>query len=277
MGGAIGWKPLLAVLALLTAACGPTALAGLSGANGAAGEPDREIVVFAAASLTDAFREIGAGFEAAQPGRRVVFNFGASSQLRTQLEQGARADLFAPASQLELERARQAGAIVGPERVFARNRLVVIFPRGNPGRLAELRDLARPGLKLVTAAPEVPIGVYTDELLERLSADPAYGPDFGPRVRANFVSREPNVRQIVARVSLGEADGAVVYASDLTPDLAASLGRLAIPERFDRPLSYPLALAREAPNPAGGEAFVSYLLSPAGQAILEKWGFLPAS
>lgn len=236
---------------------------------------DGEVTVFAASSLTDAFTELGDRFQAANPGSTVRFNFGASTQLRTQLEQGARADVFASANQAEMDKARAAGVIGGSDRVVARNRLTLIFPKANPARIAALKDLARPGLKLVTAAPEVPIGLYTQAMLDKMVTAPAYGADFKDRVNANVVSREPNVRQVVAKVSLGEADAAVVYTTDLTPDLATSLGTLAIPDRFNTLVSYPVAIVQDAPRAAAAEAFVSYLLAPDGQAILNKWGFLP--
>lgn len=232
-----------------------------------------EVVVFAASSLTDAFKEIGDRFEAANPGSKVTFNYGASTQLRTQLEQGAKADLFASANQAEMDKAKGSGVIGGADRVFVRNRLAVIVPKANPGRVNDLKDLAKPGLKFVTAAPEVPIGVYTQDMLDKMVKDPAFGPDFKDRVNANIVSREPNVRQVVAKVSLGEADAAVVYTSDVTPDVAGTIGTLAIPDQFNTLATYPIAVVKGAPNGPGAEAFMSYVLGPDGQAILETWGF----
>jgi molybdate transport system substrate-binding protein len=229
-----------------------------------------EIVVFAASSLTDAFTDLGARFQDASPGTRVTFNFGASSQLRTQLSQGARADVFASADQPQMEAASAASVLQGPPRVFARNRLVIIAPKGNPAHLTDLADLAREGLKLVAAQPNVPIGQYTTDLLERASADATYGPDFRARVESNIVSREDNVRQVVAKVQLGEADAAVVYATDATPQV----DQLPITDRLQTLATYPIAVARGS-NPAGGQAFVAYVLSPAGTSVLARWGFLP--
>ncbi|HZU06144.1 MAG TPA: molybdate ABC transporter substrate-binding protein [Chloroflexota bacterium] len=270
-----------AALVLLAAALACSPPMGAGSPRGGPAAPSAapvsgEVIVFAAASLTDAFKEIGAAFEAAYPGVRVTFNFGASSQLRTQLEQGAQADVFASADQIQMDRAKDAGLIAGPDRVFVRNRLVVIAPRSNPAGVYELKDLAKPGLRFVTAAPEVPIGVYTQSMLERLAQDPAYGPDFKEQVNANIVSREPNVRQVVAKVSLGEADAAVVYHSDVTPDVADKLVRIEIPDPFNMLATYPVAVVRNAPNPAGAEAFIAYVLGPQGQATLERWGFIAA-
>ena len=233
-----------------------------------------EIVVFAASSLTDAFNEIGGSFQKANPRARVAFNFGASSQLRTQLEQGARADIFASANAVEMDKARQAGVIGGTDRVFAQNRLAVILPKNNPGGIKELRDLATPGLKFVTAATEVPIGTYTMEMLDKMSNDAAFGSDFKDKVNKNTVSREPNVRQVVAKIALGEADAAVVYSSDVTPSAANNLDKLDIPDRYNALAGYPIAMVKGPLNPSGAEAFVSYLLSTGGQSILKKWRFL---
>lgn len=232
--------------------------------------------MFAAASLSDAFTVMGEEFQTAVPNVRVVFNFASSAQLRTQLEQGARADVFAPANQAEMDRARAASLIAGEARTFARNRLTVVFPRVSSGPgLGELKDLTRPGLKLVTAAPEVPVAIYTQEMLDAMARDAAYGPEFKERVSANIVSREPNVRLVVAKVALGEADAAVVYASDVTPDLAPRLQTLDVPDRFNALAAYPIAVLKDPPNPTGAEAFAALVLGPRGQAVLKRWGFIP--
>ena len=116
-----------------------------------------------------------------------------------------------------MNNARADGSINGPDVTFARNRLVVVTPKDNPAQIQSAADLARPGVKIVTAAPEVPIGVYTQNMFEKMSKIEVFGTDFQDRANANIVSREPNVRQVVAKVQLGEADAAVVYLSDVTP------------------------------------------------------------
>jgi molybdate transport system substrate-binding protein len=258
-------------------------LAGCGLPTGRRVEPDGsatpmtgEIVVFAASSLTDAFQELGQAFGAANPGTRVTFNFGSSSQLANQLAQGAGADVFASADQAQMDSARKADAIVGRERVFARNRLVLIVPKDNPRQVTSLEDLAREGLKFVTAQPSVPIGQYTAQLLDKAAADPAYGADFKDRVQRNTVSREDNVRQVVSKVQLGEADAAVVYATDVTPQVRDQLQQIKLPDALQTTATYPIAVAKGS-NSAGGEAFSTFVLSPAGQAILARWGFLPGS
>ena len=177
-------------------------------AKPAAGPVSGEIVVFAASSLTDVFQDMATAFQQANPNAKLTFNFGASSQLATQLGQGAKADVFASADQTQMDNAKKADAIGGQDVVFARNRLVVITPKDNPKQITAVKDLAKDGVKFVTAQPTVPIGQYTAQMLDKAVADPAYGADFKSKVEANTVSKEDNVRQVVSKVQLGEADAA---------------------------------------------------------------------
>ena len=253
----------LAVLAPLTAPLASAAPAGQA-----------TLTVFAAASLTDAFREIGQVFEA-QKSTPVTFNFGSSSQLRTQLQQGAVADVFASADQAQMNAARDDGSIEGADVTFALNRLVAIVPKENPGRLQSAADIANPGIRFVTAAPEVPIGLYTQHMFDKMSQTSAFGTDFKDRANANIVSREPNVRQVVAKVQLGEADAAVVYLSDVTSSSAPDLLTILIPDDLNVLASYPIARVTGGPQAELGQAFIEMVLSPSGQALLQKWNFTP--
>src|SRR6185295_8093482 len=191
-----------------------------------------------------------------------------------QLGQGAKADVFASADQTQMDNARKADAVGGQDRVFARNRLVVITPRDNPKQINAVKDLAKDGVKFVTAQPTVPIGQYTSQMLDKAVADPAYGADFKAKVVANTVSQEDNVRQVVAKVQLGEADAAVVYSTDATPQVRDQLQILQVPDPLQTLATYPIAVAKGG-NAAGGEAWVNYVLGPEGQATLARWGFLP--
>jgi molybdate transport system substrate-binding protein len=271
-----------AVLTLLfLAACAPSSSAppALPVTSAPAGQPataapvSGEVVVFAASSLTDVFQDMATAYQQAHSEARLTFNFGSSSQLATQLGQGARADVFASADQTQMDNARKSEAIVGQDRVFARNRLVVIAPRDNPKQIATVKDLARDGVKFVTAQPSVPIGQYTAHMLDNATADPAYGADFKTKVEANTVSREDNVRQVVSKVQLGEADAAIVYSTDAA-QVREQLGIIQVPEPLQTLATYVIAVARGG-NSAGGEMFVSYVLGADGQATLAKWGFLP--
>ena len=253
-----------------------TAPAAPTAARPAAAPVSGEIVVFAASSLTDVFQDMATAFQQANPNARLTFNFGASSQLATQLAQGARADAFASADQAQMDNANKANVLAGPDRAFARNRLVLITPAENPRRITGIHDLANEGVKFITAQPSVPIGQYTAQVLDKASADPSYGADFKSRVQANTVSQEDNVRQVVSKVQLGEADAAVVYSTDATPQVRGQLQIIEIPDALQTLATYPIAVANGS-NSAGGEAFVSYVLSSQGQATLAKWGFLAPS
>jgi molybdate transport system substrate-binding protein len=264
----IGQLVLAVAFALVVAA----PAAGPAAPTSAAPAQQATLTVFAAASLTDAFKEIGLAFES-EKSTPVTFNFGASSQLRTQLQQGASGDVFASADQVQMDNARNDGLIVGPDMTFARNRLVVITPRDNPAQIASAADLARPGVRFVTAAPEVPIGVYTQQMFDKISAIDVFGADFKDRANANVVSREPNVRQVVAKVQLGEADAAVVYLTDVTPASAPDLMTIAIPDDLNTLASYPIALVTNGPQPELAQAFIDMVMAPAGQAILSTWNF----
>jgi molybdate transport system substrate-binding protein len=149
----------------------------------AAGPASGETAVFAASSLTDVFQDMASAFQQANPNARLTFNFGASSQLATQLGQGAKADVFASADQTQMDNARKADAIAGQEVVFARNRLVLITPKDNPKHIMAVKYLANDGVKFVTAQPSVPIGQYAAQMLDKASADPAYGADFATNSR----------------------------------------------------------------------------------------------
>ena len=236
--------------------------------------------VFAAASLSGAFGEIARAFERQHPGASVQLNFAGSQQLASQIEQGAQADVFASADDRWMDHVRARGEIAAPARTFARNRMVFVIPRTNPGRIRRLQDLGKGGLKIVIGADAVPVGLYTRAVLANLSRDPAFGSAFSTRVLANVVSQEENVKSIVGKVQLGEADAGAVYRSDVTPALGAYVRTLEIPEAANVMASYPIATLGSAPNPELAKAFVDLVLSSEGQRILSKWGFLsptPAS
>jgi molybdate transport system substrate-binding protein len=231
------------------------------------------LTVFAAASLTDAFDEIGEAFEEAN-GVEIVFNFGSSSTLAAQLAEGAPADVFASANTRQMDVVREAGRIDGQPQPFAKNRLVIAVPADNPGNILSLRDLARPGILLVVAASNVPVRDYTDTMLERLAAAPDFGEQYRQAVLDNIVSEEDNVRQVVAKVALGEADAGIVYQSDITPDIAEEVSAVAIPDGYNSIAAYPIAIIDDAPNPQLAQAFVDYILSDEGQDTLVQWGFI---
>ena len=226
--------------------------------------------VFAAASLAEAFTEIGKTFEAAHPGVSVEFNFAGSQLLRTQIEQGAQADIFAAADRVHVDALREKG-LLGEAPVFARNALVVVTP-AEDARVRDLTDLARPGIKIVVAGPTVPVGRYTSQVLQKMTASGLYGDDFQTRVQAHVVSQETNVRAVLAKVALGEADAGFVYRTDLAT-AATKIRVLTIPERLNVVAEYPIGVLTRSSAAKLAAEFVRLVTGRKGQAILVKHGF----
>jgi molybdate transport system substrate-binding protein len=235
-----------------------------------------ELTIFTAASLTDAFKEMAAHIEQANPGIRLTFNFAGSPTLRSQLAHGARADVFASADEPNMDGAARDGTISGEPRICARNLLVVVVPAHNPAGIKALPDLIKPKIKLVLANKDVPAGRYARQALEQMSQDPAFGHDFGRRVLANLVSEETNVKLVASKVQLGEADVGIIYATDVTSAIRSAVKVIDIPQEFNVITKYPIAVVKGTRNESGARAFIEYVLSPAGQAILERHGFLVA-
>ena len=239
--------------------------------SGCSSESSR-LTVFAASSLADAFQELGDAFEREHPGVEIAFNFAGSSTLRTQLELGARADIFASADTRQMELAQRAGVVEEAPQVFASNSLVLVTYSGNQ-EVRTLQDLSKPGVRLVLALPSVPAGAYARLSLQKMEASLSFDDAFSGRVLANLVSEEINVRQVLAKVLLGEADAGFVYASDVTGDAARRVRTTPIPSEFNVAVLYPAALLRDAQQPALAAAFISFLGSPNAQAILASYGF----
>ncbi len=230
--------------------------------RGSAGGADRTIVVFAAASLTGAFTEIGQRFEAEHPDTTVTFNFAGSSALATQLAEGAPADVFAAADEATMAKLAATGGVAGSPTVFATNELAIIVAPGNPKAVRSLADLARPGLLVVLAAPQVPAGTYTQQALGRA------GVTLAP------VSRENDVKAVAAKVVSGEADAGIVYRTDVEAAGGRAAG-VAIPATFNVTARYPIAVTTHAPDPDDAAAFVAIVAGPVGQDILARAGFGP--
>jgi len=227
-----------------------------------------QLTVFAASSLRDAFQDLGRNLEQQHPGTSVSFNFAGSQELRTQVEHGARADVLASADPRTLRALAGAGLSLEPQ-VFARNEPVIVVPVGNPAGIDALADLPR-ARRLVVGAPEVPIGEYTVRILE--AASRRYGPAFGAAVESRVASRELNVRQVLAKVALGEADAAIVYRTDALASRGA-VEVISIPPELNVVAEYPIAVLRGAPQAGLARAFVELVLSSAGRAVLARHGF----
>lgn len=238
--------------------------------GGAAASPSPPLRVFAAASLGDAFREIGAAFEATHPGIRVELECGGSAQLRVQIEQGAPADVFAAADLETVESLERAGR-TDRARTFATNRLVVVTPARAAG-VATLAGLGRRGVRLALAGPSVPAGRYAASAIAAMDRSRRYGPRFAARVRANIVSEETSVRAALTRVALGEADAAFVYATDAA-SAASRVRVIAIPDSLAPPVCYGIARVLGSSRHPAAPAFVAFVTGPAGGAILRRFGF----
>jgi molybdate transport system substrate-binding protein len=260
-------QPVILCLAVVIALAGRTA---------AAPAPPQTLRIFAAASLADAFGDLGRQLERQRPGLAVRTSFAGSQQLASQLEQGASADVFASADQHWMDHVCELGLVAGAPVLFAMNRLVVIVPATNPGRIRALADLARGGLKIVIGADAVPVGHYSRQALQNLAREPGFTADFATRVLRNVVSEEENVKSVVGKVQLGEADAGICYRSDVTPAVARYVRVLEIPESANVVASYPIAVLKGARSDAA-QAFVDLVLSKDGQAILAKRGLIPVA
>jgi molybdate transport system substrate-binding protein len=157
----------------------------------------------------------------------------------------------------------------GTEALFVSNRLTVIVPVDNPANIGSLEDLAQPGVQLILAVEGVPVRLYADEIVAAMTAD------FQERFYSNLVSEEDNVRQVSAKVALGEADAGIVYTSDVTPDIAGQVQQIVIPDEQNVIAAYPIAPLADAVYPELAQSFIDFVLSAEGQSILSKWGFGP--
>jgi molybdate transport system substrate-binding protein len=247
-----------------------------SGGSGDGGdEQGGTLTILAASSLTDAFGELGNTFEEQNQGVQVKQTFGASSDLLAQIQQGAPADVFASAAEEEMDTVEKDDLVSGKPRVFVKNREVIMVPKDNPANINSLEDMARPDIKLVLAAKDVPAADYAVEILGK--ANKEYGPDFEQDVLSKVVSREADVRASVNRVVVGDADATFGYASDYTPDIRDKVKVIKIPPDLNIIATYPIASLKDAENPELAKKWVDLVTSEEGQKVLEKWNFEPAA
>ncbi|MBI4329621.1 MAG: molybdate ABC transporter substrate-binding protein [Chloroflexi bacterium] len=258
----LGW---LLAWALLAFACAPD-----SGASSSQLAPSRTLTVFAASSLTEALVEVKSAFEESHPDVRISLQFAGTPTLRLQIEEGAQADLFLSADESNMSALRNSGLAEGTPAVLVTNGLVVIASKAGPVRA--LPDLARPGLRLALALSSVPVGHYSRTALAALGQDPSLAPDFERRVLANVVTEEPNVRQVVGKVRLGDIDAAFVYRSDLAatgPDVRAIL----IPAEYNVVATYLVAVMERAREPELARQLLGFLQGDRAQSIFQRYGF----
>jgi molybdate transport system substrate-binding protein len=239
------------------------ALAGCGGDDDAGPDskgPSGKVVVLAASSLTESFTALGQAFEAEHPGTTVSFSFAASSELATQIEQGAPADVFASASPATMAQVSDAGDTAGKPVTFVRNTLEIAVPAGNPAKVTGLADFAKKDLTIALCAPEVPCGAAADKVFAAAKVTPA--PD----------TLEADVKATLAKVTIGEVDAALVYKTDV---IAAGdkVEGIDFPEAAGAVNDYPIAVLADSPKPATAEAFVDLVMSAGGQKVLTEAGF----
>jgi molybdate transport system substrate-binding protein len=244
----------LVAIAAIGSACGGAAPAGPKPSG-----PSGTITVFAASSLTAAYTAIGNDFKKAHPAAMVTFGFGGSSTLVAQIQQGAIGDVFASADQPNMQKLVDAGLTAEAPRVFARNRLEMVVAAGNPKHISSLADLSRSALVVVLCAPAVPCGRYAAQALHNAE------------VTVRPASQEADVKAVLSKVALGEADAGIVYATDVKA-AAAGVQGVPIPPAFNVVADYPIAVLKDAPSATLAKAFVSYVLAD-GQRTLARYGF----
>lgn len=234
--------------------------AGLTGCGGRHPEASSPITVFAAASLRPAFTEIAERFTAEHPGTTVEFNFGGSSDLATQLTQGADADVFASANTAQMDKVADAGLLADSAAPFASNTLVIVTAPGNPQHVASFADLARPGLSVVVCQQPVPCGAATAKVEARTHVD------------VNPVSEEPDVTDVLNKVTTGQADAGVVYRTDAI-NAADKVTAVEFAEAADAVNTYPIAVLKDARQRGPAQQFVETVTGAAGRQILGAAGF----
>jgi molybdate transport system substrate-binding protein len=248
-----------------------------SGPSGSASPPRSaepvELTVFGAASLLAVLEEARTAYEADVPGTAIVLSTDSSSALRTQIEQGAPADVFLSADTANPEALVTAGLTDGPAVDFAGNALTVITPADDPGGIDSPEDLARSGVKVVAAGEEVPITRYATQAVDNLAALPGYPSGFAAAYAANIVSREDNVRQVVAKIELGEGDAAIVYVTDARA--STGVDAIEIPDEANVPATYAAVVVKASPRLVEARSFLDWFVGEDGQAILAEFGFLP--
>jgi len=235
----------------------------------------KDLTIFTAGSLVESYTEISELFESQNPDVELTLNFAGSQQLAHQLALGAPGDIFVSADTHQMEAVVNTGRINSQSpQIFTHNNLVVIFPKENPADIQILQDLSKQGLKLVLAAVAVPVGNYSQQFLTKASQDPTFSENFKRDVLENVVSYESNVKAVLSKILLGEADAGIVYTSDINDNNISQLGTLPIPGELNVLADYLIAQLKDSERPELAQDFIAFVLSPTGQEILSAHGFI---
>lgn len=260
------------ILGLIGAAALVVACSGSASPAAATGAP-ADLTVFGAASLRDALEAAATAWETANPGSTITLATDSSAALATQIAQGAPADVFLAADTTTPGRLVDGGLADGPPIAFAGNELAIIVPRDNPAGIDGPADLAEPGVRIIAAGDEVPITTYATRIVANLAALDGYPADFAAAYAANVVSREDNVRSVVAKIGLGEGDAGIVYATDAVG--AVDVATIDVPDGANVRASYAGIVIADSPAPDAARGFLAWLAGPDGQSTLARFGFLP--
>ncbi len=240
-------------------------------------EEPEDLTIFCAAGLTGAFNEIGQLYENAS-GIGVEFNFDGVPSLRAQIENGAYADVLVSADLRHMNALKAEGLINNSTvKIFAKNKVAVVIPNDNPANIVNLTDLARPGIMILMGTKELPVGNYARQVLDKLANDSEYGPEYEEKVMANIISEETTVNRIVSKVALGEVDAGFAFISDVDPSMAGKVTKILIPDRYNVVGDFPAGVLSQSNYPQDAQAFIDVIMSNEGQAILDKYGFIPVA
>jgi molybdate transport system substrate-binding protein len=234
-----------------------------------------DLTIFAAASLAGVLEEVKGAYEAAHPGTTLTLSTDSSSALATQIEQGAPADVFLSADTTSPKKLVDGGFSVGEAATFAANRLTVVVPADNPARIASPADLARPGVKIIAAGDEVPITTYAKQLVANFAKEAGYPAGFEAAYAANVVSKEDNVKAVIAKIEIGEGDAAIVYVTDAKASTGVTT--VTVPDAANVTARYAGIVVGASPDQEPARMFLGWLTGPDGQAVLSRFGFLPPS
>ena len=276
----LAWPAVAVLAALLVAACSsgggattaPSAAPSAAAPSAAAGGAG-ELTIFGAASLKGVLDKAKTEYEAANPGTTLTISTDSSSTLETQIEQGAPADVFLSADKTNPQKLVDGGFASGDAVVFAGNKLTVITPTDNPGGVSTPKDLAKSGLKVIAAGDEVPITKYATQLVANLAKEPGYPANFVDAYNTNVVSKEDNVKAVVAKIELGEGDAGIVYVTDAAA--SDKVKTVDVPDSANVPATYAGVVVKASDNQDAASKFMDWFTGPDGQAILSSFGFLP--
>jgi molybdate transport system substrate-binding protein len=283
--------PLLAGIVLLVAACSsssassspsaavsvaPSTAPSVAASTASSGAPSAaaaDLTIYGAASLSGALAQVKTTYEAAYPGTTLTISTDASSALETKIEQGAPVDVFLSADTANPQKVVDKALAAGPAVDFADNKLTVIVPTSNPAGIKTPADLARPGVKIIAAGDAVPITKYATQLVDNLAKEPGYPPNFAAAYKANIVSKEDNVKAVVAKLELGEGDAGIAYVTDAKA--STKVATVDIPDSANVIATYAGVVIKASRDADAANAFLTWFAGPDGQAILSGFGFLP--